>query len=98
MRARRETKALTLWGWLVGPPGFEPGTSCTTNTGLRSFGPVVTGVFYSSQGFGASATARCRWRWIDFLHTFLRTVHGKFGALALTESAAGPNCLKRHPF
>ena len=52
---------------LVGPPGFEPGTSCTPNTGPISLGSVAEGVFYGLYGFGASASARCRWRWIGFL-------------------------------
>jgi hypothetical protein len=51
---------------LVGPPGFEPGTSCTPNTGLASLGPVASGVFCGLHGFGASASVRCRWRWIEF--------------------------------
>jgi hypothetical protein len=55
---------------LVGPPGFEPGTSCTPNTWPACLGSVAAGIFYALHGFGASASARCRRRWIEFLAHF----------------------------
>ena len=55
---------------MVGLPRFELGTSCTPNTGPPSLGSVDLGVFYGLHGFGASASAHCRWRWIEFLAHF----------------------------
>ena len=55
---------------LVGLPGFEPGTSCTPNTRPASTGYTASGVFYGLHGFGASASAHRRSRWIEFLAHF----------------------------
>jgi len=57
-------------GNLVGLPGFEPGTSCTPSTRPASTGHTASGVFYGLHGFGASASAHRRWRWIEFLAHF----------------------------
>jgi hypothetical protein len=63
-------EVLILRVQLVGPPGFEPGTSCTPNTGPASLGSVASGVFYGLHEFGASASARRRRRWFGFLAHF----------------------------
>jgi hypothetical protein len=45
-------------------------TPCTPNTRPASTGHTASGVFYGLHGFGASASAHRRWRWIEFLAHF----------------------------
>jgi hypothetical protein len=82
----------SLWV-LVGLPGFEPGTSCTPNSGYLFIGYTDSRVLCSLHRLGASASARFRWPGNDLKTQFCAQFHGPWEHLPGT-------CLfsrSRHP-
>jgi hypothetical protein len=69
----REGSVANKGAYLVGPPGFEPRTSCTPSGRLLSTGRMWLGGFYGLHGFGASASAHRRWPNSNLWHIFLHT-------------------------